>query len=390
LVLIDFGIARFYRPGQAGDTAIYGTTGYAPPEQYGRGQTDARTDIYALGVLLHQMLTGHDPTSTPFALPPPRTLNPAIPPHVADVVARATAADREARFADIAAFRAAVRAPAPAAVQRAPQRGVQAMRGQDAAARRGGSGRVWGLAGVIAALLVGALAIVLLLRPTGPRDPATPTTATAVAGAVTEQAMETAPPENPTEPAEVTAELPDITPAINSGSDNPTPPGGKTGSNIVLLRPSSVSASSVADRGVDASGRQITYDPQNAVDGRPDTTWRVAGDGVGQWLQIDFDSEIDVASIGLIPGYDKIDPGDNTDRFAQNRVVKLARFEFSNGDSVRARFERSRAMQFIALQQPVRTRSIRIVVEETYPPPPADQGGRDFTPIAEVQVLGTP
>src|SRR4029078_8002519 len=59
LVLIDFGIARFYRPGGNSDTAVYGTIGYAPPEQYGRGQTDARVDSYGLGVLLHHHLTGH-------------------------------------------------------------------------------------------------------------------------------------------------------------------------------------------------------------------------------------------------------------------------------------------------------------------------------------------
>jgi hypothetical protein len=381
-VLIDFGIARFYRPGQTGDTAIYGTTGYAPPEQYGRGQTDARTDIYALGVLLHQMLTGHDPTSTPFALPPPRTLNPAIPPHVAGAIVRATAADREARFADIASFRAALRAPDPAAVRRAPQRGAQAARSQPAASpqQRARSSPAWLVVSIVGLLLVGALALAFV-RPFGQTTLTAPTAAPALV-------IPSAGPENPTVPADETpAEPPDVTPAVDSGSDSPTP--GKTGSSVVLLRPSGVSASSVADPGVDAKGNQITYDPQNALDGRPDTTWRVAGDGAGQWLQLDFAAEVSVSSIGLIPGYDKIDPTDGTDRFAQNRVVKLVRFEFADGSTTRASFKQIRDMQFVALPQPVRTRSIRIVIEETYPPPPADQGGRDFTPISEVQVQGT-
>jgi serine/threonine-protein kinase len=112
LVLIDFGIARFYRPGGNSDTAVYGTIGYAPPEQYGRGQTDARTDIYALGVLLHHALTGHDPAATPFALPAPRALDPSIPPSVSAAIERAIANDRSERFPDIAAFRAALRVPA--------------------------------------------------------------------------------------------------------------------------------------------------------------------------------------------------------------------------------------------------------------------------------------
>jgi serine/threonine protein kinase len=379
LVLIDFGIARFYRPGQAGDTAIYGTTGYAPPEQYGRGQTDARTDIYALGVLLHQMLTGYDPTSTPFALPPPRTLNPDIPPQIAETITRATTADRAARFADIAAFRAALRTPELATV-----RHTSARRAQAAPPQRSRSGLAWTLAGVFTALVVVGLAMILWLRPFGPLAPISPT---AGAGAIVAQVETPAEPQEPTAPAETTpADPPNITPAVNSGTDNPTPPSGKTGSNIVLLRPSGVSASSFAQAGVDASGNDITYDPQNAVDGQADTTWRVDGDGAGQWLQLDFESEVSISSIGLIPGYDKIDPTDGTDRFVQNRVVKVVRFEFSDGSSVRASFEQSRDMQFVAFEQAIHTRSIRIVVEQTYPPPP---DGRDFTPISEVQVLGT-
>ena len=79
--LIDFGIARFFKQGKAQDTVSLGTPGYAPPEQHGRGgQTDARSDVFSLGVLLHQLLTGHDPTTTIFSLPQVRALNPNIPP----------------------------------------------------------------------------------------------------------------------------------------------------------------------------------------------------------------------------------------------------------------------------------------------------------------------
>src|SRR6185369_17572349 len=54
LTLIDFGIARFYKPGQRSDTVQVGTRGYSAPEQY-RQQTDVRSDVYALGVLLHHL-----------------------------------------------------------------------------------------------------------------------------------------------------------------------------------------------------------------------------------------------------------------------------------------------------------------------------------------------
>ncbi|MGQ9548960.1 MAG: protein kinase domain-containing protein, partial [Roseiflexus sp.] len=57
--LVDFGIARLFKPGKERDTQAFGTLGYSAPEQYGQSQTDPRSDIYSLGVLLHQLLTGY-------------------------------------------------------------------------------------------------------------------------------------------------------------------------------------------------------------------------------------------------------------------------------------------------------------------------------------------
>lgn len=54
--LIDFDAARVMKGEVEQDTRLLGTKGYAPPEQYGFAQTDARTDIYALGVTLEQVL----------------------------------------------------------------------------------------------------------------------------------------------------------------------------------------------------------------------------------------------------------------------------------------------------------------------------------------------
>jgi serine/threonine protein kinase len=59
--LIDFGIARTFAPNKTKDTTPLGSPGYAPPEQYGRAQTDQRSDIYSLGATLQTLLTGHDP-----------------------------------------------------------------------------------------------------------------------------------------------------------------------------------------------------------------------------------------------------------------------------------------------------------------------------------------
>lgn len=59
--LIDFDAARIFKSGKSADTTIIGTIGYAAPEQMGFAQSDERTDIYALGVLMNVMLTGEHP-----------------------------------------------------------------------------------------------------------------------------------------------------------------------------------------------------------------------------------------------------------------------------------------------------------------------------------------
>lgn len=59
--IIDFGIARNPKENKYQDTCVLGTVGYASPEQFGFRQTDGRTDIYALGILLNKMLTGKLP-----------------------------------------------------------------------------------------------------------------------------------------------------------------------------------------------------------------------------------------------------------------------------------------------------------------------------------------
>jgi serine/threonine protein kinase len=70
ITVIDFGIARRFKPGKPRDTIALGSPGYAAPEQYGRAQTTPRADIYSLGVVLYQLLTRKDPGEAPFNLPP--------------------------------------------------------------------------------------------------------------------------------------------------------------------------------------------------------------------------------------------------------------------------------------------------------------------------------
>ncbi|MCB0257376.1 MAG: serine/threonine protein kinase, partial [Anaerolineae bacterium] len=102
--LIDFGIARIFKTGKPGDTMVMGTPGYAAPEQHGNAQTDARSDIYSLGVVLHHALTGYDPSLTPFVLPPVRQLNPSVSPQMEQAIAKAIQTDRSQRFQSMSEF----------------------------------------------------------------------------------------------------------------------------------------------------------------------------------------------------------------------------------------------------------------------------------------------
>ena len=61
LILVDFNSAKTYHPERSQDTVLFGTAGYAAPEQYGFSPSAPAADIYALGVLFHKMLTGDLP-----------------------------------------------------------------------------------------------------------------------------------------------------------------------------------------------------------------------------------------------------------------------------------------------------------------------------------------
>jgi serine/threonine-protein kinase len=106
--LIDFGIVRFYKPGKRRDTIEFGTDGYAPPEQYGRAQTDERSDVYALGAMLHQLLTLREPITRPFHFPPVRSLNPKASRRVEGAIMKAVEANKRKRHQSMEGMRIAL------------------------------------------------------------------------------------------------------------------------------------------------------------------------------------------------------------------------------------------------------------------------------------------
>lgn len=97
--LIDFGVARTYKRRQTKDTVAMGSAGYAPPEQYGKGQTDPRSDVYGLGATLLHLLTN----ITPVPLHQPtvgsiRRLNVTVNSDLEHVIIKAMEHDPDKRY----------------------------------------------------------------------------------------------------------------------------------------------------------------------------------------------------------------------------------------------------------------------------------------------------
>lgn len=100
--LIDFETMRLYDETKNRDTTILGTKGYAAPEQYGgAGQTDARADIFGLGMTMHYLLTGVDPIDPPYITQPIRKINPALPAQLEAIIQKCIEPDREKRYQTI-------------------------------------------------------------------------------------------------------------------------------------------------------------------------------------------------------------------------------------------------------------------------------------------------
>jgi|GEM_PF-475486 len=122
LKLTDFGIAKLFDGSAATASAVAGTPTYMAPEQIRTGRLTPATDIYALGVVLYELLAGSPPFSSSapiinlyhqhlWAPPPPLSM---VPPDIGDVVLRALAKEPEDRFPSAGAFAAALAGAATA------------------------------------------------------------------------------------------------------------------------------------------------------------------------------------------------------------------------------------------------------------------------------------
>lgn len=96
--LIDFGFSRLFQR-----EARLGAPDYAAPEQYSEhAEVDGQTLVYNVGALMYHLMTGHNPGTTPFALPPIQHHNPGISDRTVELIEKATDNNRNLRYASLA------------------------------------------------------------------------------------------------------------------------------------------------------------------------------------------------------------------------------------------------------------------------------------------------
>lgn len=96
--LLDFGIARFYDKTKTKDTNLIGTRGYAAPEQFGGRQSDARTDIYGLGMTMYHLVTGDDPREITFEKKSIQEFNSQLPKGLDYIINKCTELNPDNRY----------------------------------------------------------------------------------------------------------------------------------------------------------------------------------------------------------------------------------------------------------------------------------------------------
>lgn len=236
--------------------------------------------------------------------------------------------------------------------------------------------RRW-IVGVVTAVILGLVAAVVLVvvnrGPTVAGSIATPTLSVTDPNAMAADQSS----DDPDPPASVVT--------IGSGTSRSSASSGAAG------QPQSVTAiarssTSTADDSVDDEGIPVSFGPAKAVDGDPATAWRAAaGNGIGVELVLQLPAKCALTSVGLVPGYNKVDATTGKDRFRQNRRISRVAWTFADGSSVIQDFKDDRTLQTMPVS--TTTSSVRIKIVSSVPPEDV-LDPRNFVAISEVSFQG--
>jgi serine/threonine protein kinase len=344
--LMDFGVSTWTASSAATITAtgqMVGTANYMAPEQIEGAGVDGRTDLYSLGCVLYECLTGRAPfsgRSAPAILyghlheqaALPSSIRTDLTPGVDAVIDRALRKAPDERYStcrelslELRAALAGSTATMPIATPAASPSGSP----EASSRRRRRRARI-----TVAAVATALVLMVAGLAYLGFRDRG---------------------------------------PALDVFQDPP-----------VLIRDGvQVIASDTAPSSTDAAGNVVTYAPANVIDGDVETAWRTPGDGRGESVTLIFDNPISVVRIGLIPGYAKTDPQTGVDRFRQNRIIESVEYRVPGLPNTTKVFRSLPVPQFVRLSVTTSRITVRILAV-------SGSGGLDYTAISEIYVYGYP
>lgn len=133
---------------------------------------------------------------------------------------------------------------------------------------------------------------------------------------------------------------------------------------------------------VDAAGNPVTYEPAKAHDSDLTTAWRCDGSGVGQRFTVSLPEELDVAEVGLVPGYAKTDPASGADRYAENNRITAVRWHFDDGTTFEQRMDGDPADRTLRTMRLPVTETGQVVIEILA----SQRGTRDTVAISEIRV----
>jgi hypothetical protein len=160
-----------------------------------------------------------------------------------------------------------------------------------------------------------------------------------------------------------------------------TAPHGWTGP-VSSVGVDAIAADCTAPPSSDAAGHAVSYEPENATDGKPDTAWRCSGSAVGERLVLRLSHPVDVAEVGLIPGYAKTDPASGADRYAENNRITRVRWTLADGVSVDQRLDPDPSSRAVQVLRVPRTTTDTVVLEILA----VQRGSRNATAISTIDL----
>jgi hypothetical protein len=148
------------------------------------------------------------------------------------------------------------------------------------------------------------------------------------------------------------------------------------------VRSASVSAEAFAFPSQNSCGDPTTYEPEKADDDDLTTTWRLKGDATGQTLTFALPGPTPLTEVGVVPGYVKVDPCGDANRFVQLRRLVTVTWTFDDGSKVTQQLDPNKpAMQSMPVN--VTTQQVVLTIDKVTGKAPID-----FTPVSEVQFVG--